>query len=174
MRGTCRAGHTTEATSDPGRVTWEGPCSHPGCDLKVRGRRVPADTPAPPADTRTAAAGDGDPYQVREVSYAAQHPARAAGARPDADPGGRQQRGAARAAAAAEGGPAGVPPAGHPPAGGPGFTAPTGERAAGQPRDRDGRWASSRLRSWRERAGQRRTERAAAEAEWVVPGVLRH
>src|SRR6185437_2378752 len=47
VRGTCREGHVTEATSAPGRVTWEGSCSHEGCDLPVKARRMPGRVAAP-------------------------------------------------------------------------------------------------------------------------------
>lgn len=48
VRGSCRNGHVTEATSNPGRLTWEGPCSHEGCDLNLRAKRIPRDeVPAP-------------------------------------------------------------------------------------------------------------------------------
>src|SRR6185437_12121294 len=51
VRGTCGEGHVTEATSAPGRVTWEGQCSHEGCDLPVKARRMPGRAAAPPADS---------------------------------------------------------------------------------------------------------------------------
>jgi hypothetical protein len=63
-RGTCKAGHTTEAEAEPGRVTWHGACATEGCEQKVYCRRVPADTPAPPPETRVA---QSDPHRVLEV-----------------------------------------------------------------------------------------------------------
>jgi hypothetical protein len=45
VRGTCRSGHTTEATSTPGRSTWNGTCSDPGCELSVTAKRIPRETP---------------------------------------------------------------------------------------------------------------------------------
>jgi hypothetical protein len=41
VRGTCRSGHTTEAVSTPGRSTWNGTCSDPGCELPVTAKRIP-------------------------------------------------------------------------------------------------------------------------------------
>jgi hypothetical protein len=84
VRGTCKAGHTTETTSTPGRVTWEGECSTDGCSHPVRARRVPstertATPPADaPADTPPAAppAAPDDPHAVKEVSYDAPQPKR--------------------------------------------------------------------------------------------------
>lgn len=67
-RGTCKDGHTTEVTSEPGRVSWHGPCPHDGCRLKVYARRVPDSTPPPP-DTKTTDTHAGeDPHRVLEVS----------------------------------------------------------------------------------------------------------
>ena len=66
VRGTCTAGHVTETRSTPGRVTWEGTCGHDGCQLPIHARRVPKDTPAPPADT--APADPTDRHRVIEVT----------------------------------------------------------------------------------------------------------
>lgn len=64
VRGTCPAGHTVDATSSPNRVTWEGICTHAGCGLKVKAKRVPSErVPAKTAPvtppTKTAGAGPG-------------------------------------------------------------------------------------------------------------------
>lgn len=60
VRGACPAGHITEAVSDPGRVTWKGPCAHDGCTATVIARRAPADPtdPTPAAPVPVAAAGE--------------------------------------------------------------------------------------------------------------------
>lgn len=68
VRGTCTAGHVTETTSDPGRVTAEATCGHGGCTLPVKCRRIPRDRPestAPAGTVRPPAAGD--PHDVIEV-----------------------------------------------------------------------------------------------------------
>ena len=90
VRGTCPAGHTTEAEAVPPRVTWRGDCSHDGCTETVLARRIPRETPeakATDAQPATDAGGDaGDPYAVREVtSYAPSKRAsrRAPAARPE-------------------------------------------------------------------------------------------
>jgi len=117
VRGTCTAGHVTETRSTPGRVTWEGTCGHDGCQLPIHARRVPKDTPAPPADT--APADPTDRHRVIEVtSYdqpkhprpaaepepAGDGPAAAAGAAPDdgAAPAVHRREPAAAPTAAAE------------------------------------------------------------------------
>jgi hypothetical protein len=51
VRGSCSAGHITEAVAEKGRATWNGVCSVEGCGRKVTAKRVPRDRvpPAPPA-----------------------------------------------------------------------------------------------------------------------------
>src|SRR3954447_23570349 len=73
VRGTCKAGHVTEAVSDPGRVTWEGTCSTDGCELPVKARRAPRTRPEVTAPATTAPDDAGDP-KLRRVNYAAQPP----------------------------------------------------------------------------------------------------
>lgn len=87
VRGTCKAGHTTEARSDPGRVTWEGTCSTEGCELPVKARRMPRERPEVSAPATPAPAEDVDDPKLRKVSYGAPQP---------------KPRGTARTAAAAE------------------------------------------------------------------------
>ncbi len=41
VRGSCTAGHITDTRSEPGRVTWEGPCGNSTCSRQVQARRVP-------------------------------------------------------------------------------------------------------------------------------------
>lgn len=86
VRGTCTAGHVTETRSTPGRVTWEGTCGHDGCQLPIHARRVPKDTPPPPADTT--GPDPTDRHRVIEVtSYEQQpkHPRPAEPAKPAGD-----------------------------------------------------------------------------------------
>lgn len=66
VRATCPDGHVTEATSDPGRVTWEGTCSTEGCEHPVKGRRVPRDV-RPAQDPAAQPAPADDPHTVIEV-----------------------------------------------------------------------------------------------------------
>jgi hypothetical protein len=108
-RGTCKDGHTTEAVAESGRVTWHGECATEGCERKVYCRRVPADTPAPPAETKVA---ETDPHRVLEVPGYRDEPAPA---EPDDD--GQQQQ---------PGEPGGDPGSGEQPAGAgaPGATPP--------------------------------------------------
>lgn len=42
VRGECADGHTTETTAAPGRITWRGQCSDPGCELEVKCTRIPS------------------------------------------------------------------------------------------------------------------------------------
>lgn len=79
MRGTCSAGHVTETTSDPGRVTWHGTCADPECDLPVYAKRVPKDIRPdvdPAAQTPPADDNDDD---VKEVDWDVPQPKRGRG-----------------------------------------------------------------------------------------------
>lgn len=68
VRGVCAAGHVTEATAAPKRVTWHGPCATAGCDLKVYCRRVPIDRAPPAAGPAGEPAGDAnDPHRVIRI-----------------------------------------------------------------------------------------------------------
>lgn len=138
VRGTCPAGHTVDATSSPNRVSWEGTCTHPGCGLKVKAKRVPSERvpaktapPAPPA--KAAAAGPGNrKLIVTRTPDATSRPkprsARAAGA--PADPVRASEPGGVRGP-----GPDGVPVAVKPVEG--------PHHATQQARDRGGKWRES-------------------------------
>lgn len=69
VRGTCVAGHVTETTSDPGRVTWHGPCATKGCTHQVYAKRVPADVRPPTDDAAVVPPPADDDDAVREVSW---------------------------------------------------------------------------------------------------------
>lgn len=88
VRGTCASGHVTEATSDPGRITWDGECRADGCSNRVHAKRVPLDVrpPETPPDANVVDDEQPDDHEtVREVSY--EHsPAKRRGA--DERPGG--------------------------------------------------------------------------------------
>src|SRR3954453_9133048 len=93
VRGTCKAGHVTEALSDPGRVTWEGTCSTDGCELPVKARRAPRTRPEVTAPATPAPADAGDP-KLRKVNYAAQQPKPRGTDKPAAPPAGGDPHGA--------------------------------------------------------------------------------
>jgi hypothetical protein len=168
VRGTCAAGHTTEAMSDPGRVTWEGRCSHKGCELPVKGRRIPGPPPAAPKtepkSEKTPATGTRKLIVTKEPTNAPKHPKPATGQQPVPGPTG--------AGDPAAGEPAGVP------AGGPGSPAgglvtstgdPGPHHSSTQARGDAGKWRSSlaaKLKARRER--ERRTD----EPDWI-PGIIR-
>lgn len=106
VRGTCKAGHVTEALSDPGRVTWEGTCSTDGCELPVKARRAPRSRPEVTAPATPAPDDAGDP-KLRKVNYAAQQPKprgtdKPADAPAGGDAGGAQSQPAAAAPAAVQ------------------------------------------------------------------------
>lgn len=153
VRGVCRNGHTTEATSAKGRVTAEVPCSAPGCDLTVKARRIPAAAktkPAPaPADdatpTKPATKGRFTPV---EVTYA--KPAdRPADPGPEHEQPGPEQPGDGD---------------------GPSVDMGSGEHHSQQQARRgSGRFKRRRPKLSRE---QREQARAAVHAEWIVPGIL--
>lgn len=63
VRGTCKAGHITEATAQPGRVTWQGKCADNSCDLQVNARRIPKDQ----IPSGESAVNADDPYRVIKV-----------------------------------------------------------------------------------------------------------
>src|SRR3954470_17724957 len=73
VRGTCKAGHVTEALSDPSRVTWEGTCSTDGCELPVKARRAPRSRPEVTAPATPTPDDTGAP-KLRRVNYDAQQP----------------------------------------------------------------------------------------------------
>lgn len=139
VRGTCAAGHTVDATSSPGRVTWEGPCTHGGCELKVHAKRVPKDRTAKPADAPAPAAANPTPGARKLIVTRRPDAQRPKAGKPAAVP-------APRAADDDTGEPGGVrgpgPDAGHqlvaPAAGGDGP-----HHATGQTRDNAGKWRSS-------------------------------
>jgi hypothetical protein len=89
VRGTCAEGHTTEATTEPGRVTNRGPCSHEGCALQVVRKRIPRETPeadAPATKATETGAEDGPGYKVREARIRRERPSkRAAERKPDTE-----------------------------------------------------------------------------------------
>src|SRR4051794_14665345 len=102
VRGTCKAGHVTEAVSDPGRVTWEGTCSTADCELPVKARRAPRSRPEVTAPATQAPADAGDP-KLRRVNYAAQQPKPRGTDKPADTPAGGESNGAqAQPAAAAD------------------------------------------------------------------------
>jgi hypothetical protein len=68
VRGTCKAGHTTEAVTDPGRLRWEGPCADAGCGLQVRASRIPRETPqATTTDAPSSSAGSSAPDKPAQL-----------------------------------------------------------------------------------------------------------
>lgn len=72
VRGTCTAGHVTETTSDPGRITWDGECAADGCSNRVHAKRVPVDARPPETPEGAHVVDDEQPDDhetVREVSY---------------------------------------------------------------------------------------------------------
>jgi len=100
VRGTCSRGHITETKSDPGRVTWHGPCATEGCDELVYAKRVPRDVRPPEVDgAQEPPAADNDD-DVREVSFDVPQPKRPAGREPalpepDPEPAGEPEDGPA-------------------------------------------------------------------------------
>lgn len=84
VRATCPAGHLTEATSDPGKVTWRGQCAHDGCTAAVVAKRVPRDlAPVPTADAPAETPNPPDPNSLKRVSYDVPSPRKA---KPKPDP----------------------------------------------------------------------------------------
>ncbi|NUR04295.1 MAG: hypothetical protein HOY79_49680 [Streptomyces sp.] len=70
VRGECKAGHATETTSDPGRITWTGECAADGCTHRVTARRIPTRAERPPAEPAAAhTPPEPETETVREVSY---------------------------------------------------------------------------------------------------------
>lgn len=112
VRGSCTAGHITEATAPPRRVTWNGTCSHDGCGLPVTARRIPRDRvpDAPPAGDNTS-----DQYPFVKVDDYGQLPEHGPDdgltvEPPTAKPAGHLPApGAGESAGASDGGPAGDP-----------------------------------------------------------------
>lgn len=168
VRGTCTAGHTTEAMSDPGRVTWEGACSHKGCQLPVKGRRIPG---PPPAAPKTEPKPDKTPATGTRKLIVTKEPTNAP--KPPKPPTGQQQPVPGSGPAGdGTGQPPGVP------AGGPGSPAgglvvttgdPGPHHSTGQAREGTGKWRGTlrtKLKARRDR--ERRTE----EPDWI-PGIIR-
>lgn len=69
VRGQCKDGHTTETTSDPGRITWAGECAAEGCTLPVHAKRIPTRAEQPPAPVESHTPPEPETETVREVSY---------------------------------------------------------------------------------------------------------
>jgi hypothetical protein len=163
VRGTCDAGHVTEAVSDPGRVRWEGPCAHDGCELTVKAKRIPGST-AKPEDVRTAGATDpADPLAVHEVeawddSAGLEFDDAPAGATGDAEPA-RPAKPARKPAA-----PRKTTRVRRPAGAGAGDGDGTGDGGANAAEPRAGRVA--RLRRGRRADGE-------GDRDWLVPGIFR-
>lgn len=157
MRGVCRNGHTTEATSAKGRVTAEVPCSASGCDLTVKARRIPAaaktkPAPAPADDATPAKPAAKGRFTPVEVTYAkpADRPADP-GSEHNEQPGPEQQPDPGAAAGGA-------------------VDMGSGEHhSQQQPRRGSGRFKRRRPKLTRE---QRDQARAAVHEQWIVPGIL--